>query len=536
MRRRSVGILVALAVLGFACGSEKSNNGSSRGEPSGLDSAGQPGGPAADGTGGADTQSGEGGGSADTVTPAAGHGGGAGQGQGAGSSAAGGSAAESFPDDPGCVDKCGPKFDLFFAQDKIASLKIRFDPAVTEPLGYGVDEWLDLLWSKWQVCPEGPWDYVPVEVAYESPDGVGNTVMRQVGIRIRGTQSRGKTDVQGFKIDVNKLLEAATGDQVTRRFAGMNRINVLSVERDPSLMVQCLATKMIRDSGAVATHCNFIKVFVNGKPYGVMPNVEESDDGRFLTHHYDTNDGSLYECSAGCDFPDSTATLEYWGDKYEGDYLTAYDPIRGEDGDAERNLIPMLQCGDADTTPDDEAFRSCITNWIDVEGWLRVIAAESILPSVESFTGVKRNYYLYFKPEDISYAGGFFQLYSWDYDTAFHRQPCYPTDCNPFTAVAGWHGPLGTRARLVLRLEEVFKANYCQIMSTFLADVYQPEQVDAMADILAPAVEELQSFEPISEEIVYPTVDEWQAEVQTIRDFIVSHKVDVQAMVDEACN
>jgi hypothetical protein len=51
----------------------------------------------------------------------------------------------------------------------------------------------------------------------------------------------------------------------------------------------------------------------------------------------------------------------------------------------------MFKCGDAKTTPDDAAFKACIAEWIDVNEWLKLIAAESLMPALQSFLGAKRN-------------------------------------------------------------------------------------------------------------------------------------------------
>lgn len=455
--------------------------------------------------------------------------------------------------------QCGPSDDQFFDNGKVAEVRITFEPAdlqqaVAELRAQGheepLDTWLDVLWGKWKHC--GPYDnFVPVTMEYRHPDGIGNAVLRKVGMRLRGTKSRGRNEIQGFKLDFNGALPPVSdGDggaaPPDRRFAGETKISVLSLEGDHSLLVQALAYKLMRDWKDVPSpRCNHLKIYVNDVYYALIQNVEEVDDSRFIKHVFKKteDDGALYSCSGGCGYDDSFADLEYYGDSF-ADYQMPkkYEPLRKVNA-PENELIPMLKCGDAKTTPDDAAFKACISDWIDVNEWLKLIAAESLMPTLQSFLGAKRNFYLYFKTDAEAPHGGRFQIYSWDYDAALLHESCYPSNCDPFTAVTGWYGPAGIRAKLATRLTTVFRSQYCTLMNSFLRDVYRPEKVDELAAAIEPVIAgESFSFadgttstgEKVKRDPLTP--QEWQAEVAKIRDFIVSHGAKAQAQVDAACS
>jgi spore coat protein CotH len=420
----------------------------------------------------------------------------------------------------GCKE-CGPTTDSFFSNDKVATLRLTFDEADTKPFGYKADEWLDLLWEKWNNhC--GPYEWVPLTMQYESPDHDGDVTMEDVAIRLRGTKSRGRNPLAGFKLDFTKALEGSP----TRRFAGLSRLNALSNEGDESNMVQCMGYKLMRDFGIEAPACNHLQVYINDELYGLMENVERGSDSRFLKHHFSDNDGALYAGSASCGFTDSLADLEYKGDKFDENYTLAYDIVKGAPADAEANLIPMLKCGDDTQTPDDSEFQSCISDWIDVDEWLKEIAAESLIPSLEDFFGARRNFYMYFLPDTTAPHGGRMKVWGWDYDTVLQLSTCYPGNCDPFTSVAGWFGPKGKRQNLVVRLTRVFKQQYCEQLNSFLDEVYDPEKVDEMASTIEP----LMKTDPV---VPY---ENWQAEVKRMRDYMVSHKQAMQAMVDMRCS
>ncbi|HET9953539.1 MAG TPA: CotH kinase family protein [Polyangiaceae bacterium] len=421
----------------------------------------------------------------------------------------------------GCMGDCGPSTRDFFSNEQVADLKLTIDDATLKSYGYEPGQWLDLLWDKWNNhC--GPYDWVPVTMTYESPDGNGNTTLEKVAMRLRGTKSRGVNRLQGFKLDFTKSLPKDNN----RRFAGLSRVNALSNEGDDSNMLQCMGYKLMRDFGLEAPLCNHLRVFINGKLYGVMESVERAKDARFLKNHFETSNGFLYAASASCGYGDSLADLGYKGDTFDvPDYTKIYEVLRGTPQDAEVNLIPMLKCGDPAQTPDDEDFKTCISEWIDVEQWLREIAAESIMPSLEDFVGARRNYFLYFKPDAAAPHGGRMLVWGWDYDTVLQRATCYPQSCDPFTSVAGWFGPRGKRQPLLTRLTSVFKARYCELLNEYLDEVYDPTKVDEMASVIEGSMAE-------------DTVTEfsaWQSEVTRMREYMVKHAGDARLQIAKNC-
>ncbi len=182
-----------------------------------------------------------------------------------------------------CPPACGPSVTDFYDNSKLATIRITFNQADTGT--YTPAQWLDLLWSKWNHCPPfDASDLVRVTFQYESPDGKGNAMLSDVGMRLRGSMRRDYNQLQGFKLDFQKLLGTATG-AARRRFADNNRLNLLSIESDASHMLQCLAYKTKRDFGLPSPYCNHLKVYVNGTYYGLMESVEEPEIGRFQAHH-----------------------------------------------------------------------------------------------------------------------------------------------------------------------------------------------------------------------------------------------------------
>lgn len=429
-----------------------------------------------------------------------------------------------------CVDDCGPDYEHFFDNSRLATIRINIDAGDLAAQRSGT--WLDLLWSRWTHCK--PYDSVRVSFEYDSPDDMGDVTLTDVAMRLRGSMDRGVNALQGFKLDFQYPYFAETGHSGTRRrFAGINRLNTLSLEpcyttntpSDVTHMIQCLSYKYLRDFDIPAPRCNHLRVYIQGRYYGLMENVEEADHGRFLLHHFGTSDGLLVEASpSGCGFEDSQADLAYHGPLF-GNYASParYNLERGTQADAEASLFPMFQCGDATQTPDDQAFASCIQEWLDLDEWLRLIAAESVMPELESL-GFDRNFYLYFRPDAGAPHGGRFVVYPWDLDTAFLYQGCSPADCDLFGAVSARF--TGTRLPLIQRLTRVFKAQYCARLNDFTTNVFDPVVVEMMGSEI---------WDGMADDPTH-TQTQWKNEVVRLRDYVQSHRQSVVAMIASACS
>ncbi len=422
-----------------------------------------------------------------------------------------------------CAGKQGPSYEQFFDNTKLATLKVTL--AAADLNGSGADQWLTALWAKRTHC--SPYSWFKASFSYESPDGIGNVSCVDVGMRLRGSWPQGTTQTQGFKLDMQVLDKTST---THRRFADLNRINILSIEDDPSHLLQCANYKMMRDFGIPTPLCNHLKVYVNNQYYGVLENVEQINKG-FARRHFGSGEGSLYgaspsasDCPAPNTFLDSAAKLAYSGDSFSG-YTSQYQLLAGTTAaDAEKDLIPMLKCGDGTQTADDAKFKTCISEWIDVPEWLKLIAVESIMPETQSFVGYYRNYFLYFKPDSSAPHGGRFVIWPWDLDRSLSHLTCYPTSCDPFTAVDSLYGPRNGRAKLVTRLTTVFKADYCTTLKSFLSTGYKTTVIDNMAKVIETSVSGGDST---------PTA--WQAEVTKLHDYINSHATSEQSVINTAC-
>lgn len=409
----------------------------------------------------------------------------------------------------GCPRACGPTYEQYFDEKKVATLRVK-------------------LASVPAFAPEGhckPFIWTNAQVVYESPDSIGNVTLENVAFRLRGSRPQ---SVQGFKLDLQALdTQSPLGK---RRFADLNRVNILSHEGDVTRLLQCASYKALRDFGVPAPRCNLMKVYLNDKFYGVLPNVEQVNRG-FLRRRFGTNSGSLYGGSMSNDggtrsggtcvggFEDSLAKLTYTDDKFSS-YATQYQLTHATAQEAEQNLIPMLKCG---ATQADADFKTCIAEWIDVKEWLKLIAAESVMPELQSFTGFYRNYYLYFKADSTSSHQGRFLVWPWDLDSVLNGDKCSPASCDPLTSVSSLYR--SSRAKLVTRLTSVFRTEYCTQLKAFVSEVFKPSLVDDFARVVEPAM----ATDPTD------TIGAWQTAVSALRSYIPTRAAAARTSIDGIC-
>jgi hypothetical protein len=461
-----------------------------------------------------------------------------------------------------CPPACGPTTDQFYDNNRIATIRVTIDEADLD--GYFSDEWLDALFAVKDQCNPV---YLRSSFVYEAADGIGDVALSEVGIRARGSRPLSTNKLKGFKLNFHKpFYEELNPGSERRRFADINRLNTLSlepahgsptIEWDHTHLFQCLTYKMMRDFGVPAPRCNHLQVYVNGGYVGLMENVEEADHGKFLEHRFGSKSGMMVKASPSqgdCGFRDSVADLAFEGDSFS-DYASPlrYDIEWGSEADAEAKLIPMFKCADITQTPNDDDYRVCIGDWIDVNEWLHLIAAESVLPELESLM-YDRNINLYFVPEDAAPHGGRWQAAVWDVDSSFNGQTCKiggtrlggfgggaispaggldggvpdslvnGTACDPFTSVAQIFS--GSRIPFITRLTSVFKAEYCEALDDFLDQIYLPSQIDEMAMTMEPAM----TMDPADSQ------QNWLAAIAETRDYIASNGQAMRELLPSVCD
>jgi len=233
---------------------------------------------------------------------------------------------------------------------------------------------------------------------------IGDQTFANVGLRYKGSgtylvsQFRAK---RSFKLDFDR-------NDPNQRFHGLAKLNLNSGAMDPTVAREALAYAVFRAAGVPAPRTAFAEVTLHvpdryeAEYLGLYTVVEQVDE-RFLQAHFGEGSGLLLK-------PEGIRGLPYFGDdvaKYQTIYIPKDEP---KPADMKRLVEFTRLVNEADET----AFRDRIREHLDVDSFVRFLAVNAMLASLDGFVGMGHNYYLYLSP-----ATGRFVFMPWDLDLAF---------------------------------------------------------------------------------------------------------------------
>ena len=305
----------------------------------------------------------------------------------------------------------------------------------------------------------------------------GGETYTNVGVRFKGNSSymmsaRGLK--RPFKIDFNRYVE----DQ---NFHGLTTINLSNNMMDPSQLREALSYAVFRAAGVPAPRTAFVQLYLSvpGKherEYLGLYTLIEQVNGPFLKDHFQTSKGMLLK-------PEGIRGLPYFGEewsKYE-----RYRPKKKPDSAAARRLIDFTKLvNDAD----DAAFRQQIDKYMDVDEFLRFLAANVVLSNLDSFIGLGHNYYLYLHPKTSR-----FVWIPWDMNLSFGSFGMAGS-AEQMTDLSIRKPCMGDN-RLVERMLAIkeYDAAYREHLRQLTTTAFRPERmhadIDAMRKVIRGAVE-----------------------------------------------
>ncbi|HEX3315817.1 MAG TPA: CotH kinase family protein, partial [Gemmataceae bacterium] len=236
---------------------------------------------------------------------------------------------------------------------------------------------------------------------------IGDQTFKDVGMRYLGNGTIGDasgTIKKSFKIDLDHFGEEA-------RFLGVKKINLHCGVADPSKCRETLGYAAYRAAGVPAPRTSLaeVRLTVPGKYdrelLGVYTIVEHVDKP-FLRAFFGTDKGLLMK-------PEGLRDLEYRGeewDRYKKNFVPKRDATPGE---AKRIVAFVRLIHKAD----DDEFRKEIGSYLDVDAYLRFLAATAYVANTDSFFVLGHNFYIYLDPT------GKFHFIPWDLDRSFANFP-----------------------------------------------------------------------------------------------------------------
>jgi hypothetical protein len=173
--------------------------------------------------------------------------------------------------------------------------------------------------------------------------------------------------------------------------------------------------------------------------------------------------------------------LSHHGDDwkaYEGRYRPKDEPTAAE----KKRLIEFTRLIDR---ADDAAFRKGIGSFLDVDAFLRFVAANALLANLDSYLGFGHNYYLYLVP-----ATDRFVFIPWDCDLSLAAWPAGGTP-EQQVELSLMHPHAGNNKLIdrLLAIDDV-KARYRKILEEMAAGPFTKEKLLAELGAMEAAVKE----------------------------------------------
>jgi hypothetical protein len=242
--------------------------------------------------------------------------------------------------------------------------------------------------------PADPRKAVVSQFGYEFPYVRGDVefrgkVYKDVGIRFKGNSAY-MASAQGlkrpFKLDFNRHVEG-------QRFCGLTTLNLTNNAFDASQMREALSYHVYRAAGVPSPRTAYAQVYLTvpnrfEREFVGLYTAIEQIDKTFAKDRFKTGDGLLLK-------PERLMGLPHFGDDWSA-YVERYQPKTAGTEAATRQFMAFTKfLRDAD----DDAFRKGIAGYIDVDAFLRYVAASVVLANMDSFLSLGHNYYMHVHPE-----------------------------------------------------------------------------------------------------------------------------------------
>ena len=286
-----------------------------------------------------------------------------------------------------------------------------------------------------------------------SVDGETHT---DVGVRKKGFVGSQSSTKPSLKLRFDKYVD----DQSLP--GGMNRMTLNNSVQDPSMLNTCLSYRVFAAAGNPAPRCNFATVSVNGADLGLYVHVEEFK-APFLSHHFGSAEGNLYEGTVSDFTPDFRGTFEKKTNEDADDW-----------SDIDAVVAALANPADAGL----EALESIV----DLDRFLSFWATEVLVGHWDGYAGDRNNYWFYRVP------GGRFVFLPWGTDGTFHLSE----DPNPFGSISNPPPSVLALTAIPNRLynHPDWRAKYVARLKLILDDVWDETELLAAVEAMAAVVQQ----------------------------------------------
>lgn len=225
--------------------------------------------------------------------------------------------------------------------------------------------------------------------------------IENAAIRFKGNSSSSPS--QQHKRSFLIKFDEYVGDQ---RFLGLRRVSLDNAVQFGSVFSEPIITDTLRDLGIKTHRCNYAKVFLNDKYYGVYVNVERIDQS-FIERRLPDAKGLLFKVDQG----GPGANLQFLGDDASA-YERTFAPDTKSAKKGFRRLVDFIKM--INQTPEKD-FAATLDKSFELDDFLRTTAVLLFSGAFDQLTGWQpHNYYLYCDGKQERW-----RYLPWDIDVGF---------------------------------------------------------------------------------------------------------------------
>ena len=274
-----------------------------------------------------------------------------------------------------------------------------FDDSRVHTVDIQVEDWAQFIAE----APEE--EYIPCTVSVDGEE------FRQVGLRAKGTNSRRLTEEYGLsryslKLEFDHYVDGGN-------YHGLDKFSLDASFQDNSYLKTYLVYDMMEFMGMPAPLRSFVRVTVNGSPWGLFLAIEEPEEA-FARRNFGADHGQLYKPDyTSLNAENADVALRYVGDGPER-YPNIFNNAKFDVGGADQaRLIQALK-----TLASGENLETAV----NVDEVLRYFVVQVFVMNWDSYLGhTGHNYFLYEEE-------GVLSILPWDYNLAFGTYALGMTD------------------------------------------------------------------------------------------------------------
>ncbi len=351
---------------------------------------------------------------------------------------------------PTPADPTATYFDL----GRVLNIAIEIAPEDWETLRHQTRTFEDLLAEIEQYQLSRP--FADIYTWFPATVTVDGETHSGVGVRKKGFIGSQSETGPSLKLRFDKYVDGQALGGVMQRMTLNNGL------QDPSMVDTCLAYQVFTDAGIPAPRCSYATVSVNGRNLGLYIHVEEIR-APFLTRHFASTEGNLYEGTVSDFTPEYRGTFEKKTNEDEDDW-----------SDVDAAVAALQEPSDAGLAALGEA--------VDLDRFLTFWAVEVLIGHWDGYTGNRNNYRFYAEP------GGRFVFMPWGVDDAFHLKD----DPNPFDGISSPPPSVLALTAIPNRLyhDDAWRARYVARLRELLDTAWDEDELLASVDELAAIVRE----------------------------------------------